>query len=97
MPNGSASTMCGPTRPRVFSTHSATSSKTRGISGLGFEHQGEGYFDRVRDPLGALPISLADAEIQSFQPGSSLEFGAAGRGHELKINRHILGDSMQRQ
>src|ERR1700674_348096 len=100
IPNGRASTMSGPTRLKVLSTHSATSSKLRGmlearLLALGLQHQRKAYFHRIANPLGALPIALAHPKIQTIEFGGAREPGAARRVRELKVNRHILGDAVQ--
>src|SRR5258705_13682747 len=97
MPNGSASTMSGPTRLNVASTHSATSSKMRGMSGLGLQHQRKIDFDGIPNGLRAFPFTLSDAEIQAVQFGAARELGAPGGRCELKFDRHVLGDAAQRQ
>src|ERR1700730_3206054 len=88
--------MCGPTRFKVVSTHSATSSKMRAMLGYGLQHQREADFHRIADPFGALPVALAYAEIKAVQLGAAVELRPAGI-LKLKINRHILGDPVQRQ
>src|ERR1700736_6100635 len=96
MPNGRASTMCGPTRFKVLSTHSATSSKMRAMLGSGLQHQREAHFHRIADPFRALPVALAHTEIQAVQFGGAGELGLPGI-LKLKVDRHILGDSVQGQ
>src|SRR3984893_5737063 len=88
--------MCGPTRFKVVSTHSATSSKMRAMLGYGFQHQREADFHRIADPFGALPVALAYAEIQAVQFGAAGELSLPGI-LKLKVDRHILGDPVQGQ
>src|SRR5450755_989362 len=89
--------MRDPTRLKVSSTHSATSSKIRGMSGLGLQHQGEVDFDGIADGVRALPVALAHAEIQAVEFGAAGKFGPRGTRNELKVDGHVLGDAAQGQ
>ena len=50
-------------------------------------------FTVVCDPLGALPISLADSEVQALQVARAFELGRRSRC-ELETDGHVLGDAV---
>src|ERR1022692_1384629 len=93
-------TIRGPTRARVASTHSATSSKLRGtfsISVFRCQYQREVDFHFVLDALGALPVALSHTEIEALEICGTVEFGARRARRELKIDRNVLRDPAQRE
>jgi hypothetical protein len=62
-----------------------------------FEQQGELHLDLVRDGFGVLPITLADAEIETLDRCRSFEPRASVLGFERELDRHVLRDVTQRE
>jgi len=76
--------MCGPTRLNVVSTHSATSSKMRGMSGaflaLRLQHKEKLIFDGIPMVSVLFHSPCPTPEIQAVQFGAARELGAPPAG-----------------